>query len=415
MTRKDKKRESRGVHEDGKFTAATDYRKRRVKGLQIRNGKYYAQLWVELPNGKKSARRFALLDEEGEPCTSVVKAQASMDALRHKLKSGKAAAIGKKPNLEAAVAEYLESQSYLSKAPETRSKESRCLEFWVDRLGPNARLETIGKQHVANYKECRLKGGLFAGTRLEPAHPRTAQIDMLIFRNFLKYAEERNWIAEIPSFPKWRRMEIPKPPKRSLLDPNQFNTLIESCSGHKNGPQMKDLLLLLAYSGAREQEALSLRWPHVDFKNEVLHIGADENFKSGSINIGVGGDTKTGVGREIEFNPQLKAHLKEMNKRRAPDSEWLFPSPQRGTKDQRITNFRATLSLVRSTAKLTDFSFHDLRHLFISYCVMGGIPIMTIARWVGHKDGGVLIGKTYGHLLKEHLVKQAAKVKIAIS
>jgi integrase len=103
-----------------------------------------------------------------------------------------------------------------------------------------------------------------------------------------------------------------------------------------------------------------------------------------------------------------------MENRRAPDCEWLFPSPQRGTKDQRITNFRGTLSLVRNTSKLSDFSFHDLRHLFISYCVMGGIPIMTVARWVGHKDGGVLIGKTYGHLLKTHLVEQAAKVKIAV-
>lgn len=36
---------------------------------------------------------------------------------------------------------------------------------------------------------------------------------------------------------------------------------------------------------------------------------------------------------------------------------------------------------------------------------------MTIAKWVGHQDGGVLIGKVYGHLSKnEHAQLQAQRV-----
>jgi integrase len=54
--------------------------------------------------------------------------------------------------------------------------------------------------------------------------------------------------------------------------------------------------------------------------------------------------------------------------------------------------------------------FHDLRHYFISMCVMSGIDFMTIAQWVGHQDGGVLIGKVYGHLLPEHRQRMAEKV-----
>lgn len=41
---------------------------------------------------------------------------------------------------------------------------------------------------------------------------------------------------------------------------------------------------------------------------------------------------------------------------------------------------------------------------------MSGINYMTIARWVGHKDGGVLIGKVYGHLSNEHAQAQAARL-----
>ena len=56
-------------------------------------------------------------------------------------------------------------------------------------------------------------------------------------------------------------------------------------------------------------------------------------------------------------------------------------------------------------------AFHDLRHHFISYCVMSGIDYMTIAEWVGHRDGGILIGKVYGHLADSHKKQQAQRVK----
>src|SRR5438046_8330605 len=41
---------------------------------------------------------------------------------------------------------------------------------------------------------------------------------------------------------------------------------------------------------------------------------------------------------------------------------------------------------------------------------MSGIDFMTIVRWGGHEDGGVLIGKVYGHLSNEHTQAQAARL-----
>jgi len=101
-----------------------------------------------------------------------------------------------------------------------------------------------------------------------------------------------------------------------------------------------------------------------------------------------------------------------MKTRKAPDSSWLFPSPQRGKKDIHLRTFRETLKLARVKAKLEKFGFHDCRHYFISMSVMAGIDNMTIARWVGHKDGGVLIGKVYGHLTDEHTQRQAQKLSL---
>jgi len=112
----------------------------------------------------------------------------------------------------------------------------------------------------------------------------------------------------------------------------------------------------------------------------------------------------------VDFNPKLKAHLEAMKKRKAPDTDWLFPSPQRGKKDIPAKTFKGSLDLVRERAEMPNFNFHDCRHHFISMCVMSGVDFMTIAAWVGHKDGGVLIGKVYGHLANEHRKAMAQKV-----
>jgi integrase len=62
---------------------------------------------------------------------------------------------------------------------------------------------------------------------------------------------------------------------------------------------------------------------------------------------------------------------------------------------------------------LQRITHHDLRHLFATICIENGVDIPTVSRWLGHKDGGVLALKTYGHLRREHSMAQALKVNFA--
>lgn len=165
----------------------------------------------------------------------------------------------------------------------------------------------------------------------------------------------------------------------------------------KNSEEFVDYIKLLTYSGACRNEALGLRWTDVDFEHEQLTIGET-------------GDTKNRTARIVDFNPKLREHLREMELRKAPDSEWLFPSPQRGKKDSGARSFHESLKLVRTQAGMPGFQFHDCRHHFISMAVMSGVDFMTIAAWVGHRDGGVLIGKVYGHLANGHRKAMAERV-----
>ena len=63
-------------------------------------------------------------------------------------------------------------------------------------------------------------------------------------------------------------------------------------------------------------------------------------------------------------------------------------------------------------AGLPSLSHHDFRHLFATRCIQSGVDIPTVARWLGHQDGGALLAKTYFHLVDEHSRRMAAKVVI---
>ena len=400
------------------FIAARDSRNRRVPGLYVRNDRYYAQLWVDLGNGRKSARRFPLRDEEGQPVRSLLAAKDAVLSLRESRKKNALPKTGLKPAFSNFAAEYLKMASTSQKRTGTQEREAASLELWCAHLR-TVRIDRITTPMIKDFVEMRLRGCTLRSKRYDPASPRTVAIDMIALRNVLNAAIDADYIRELPRFP---RLSVPPPPRRPLLAPAEFTRLLKSCSDTKpngdpltkNGEQLRDYLRLLAFTGAREKEALRLRWSHVDFKHRRIFIGADENFIASAMTIGSGGTAKNRASRVVDFNPQLEALLKEMNARRAPDSGWLFPSSQRGHSDNRARTLRESFNLVREKAELPNVGFHDLRHLFCSFCVMAGVDFMTIAEWLGHKDGGILIGKVYGHLLDEHRQKMASKVTIAL-
>jgi integrase len=398
------------------FIPARDSRNRRVPGLCTRNERYYAQLWIDLGNGKKSARRLPLLDENKEPIRSLAVAKDALVSLRQHRKQNTLPQRGRRPTFAAFAAQYLQMASTRHKRKRTQEKEAAAIELWQAHLG-GVRVDQISTPMIKDFVEKRLNGCRLRGKQYEPAAPRTVALDLIALRNVLNAAIDSDHIRELPRFP---RVKVPPPPRRPLITPEEFKNLLTCCfatkAGHepltKNGQQLNDFLRLLAFTGAREQEALRLRWSHVDFERRRIFIGADETFTATAMTIGSGGTSKNRASRIVDFNPQLQELLREMHSRCAPDSDWLFPSPQRGEKDIHAKTLRESFNLVRAKAELPNVGFHDLRHLFCSFSVMAGIDFMTVASWLGHKDGGILIGKVYGHLLDEHRQSMAGKLII---
>ena len=394
-----------------------DNRKHAIRGLWRRNGKFLARITVEADDGSKKVSWVTL------SATSAAEAQEEFRKLLVERSENRLRHIGRAPMFgEFYDQTYLPMLQASGKKPDTIITEKTHYKRWKGALG-HLRLDKIRPSHIQDVLN-KLRA---------VRSPRTCNVALVCLRHVLKAAKRDGYLKVLPTEDiAWQRTEQKS---RCLFTREDMDRFCEAAlAASKNGQQFADYLRLLSLTGAREQEAIKLRWPDVSFERKLLTIGADA-------------DTKNREARHVDFNSELETHLKAMQARRAPDSEWLFPSPQRGDRDDRAKTLRESLLLTRAAVgwicqdckkvtfgketpkacpqcqgtrlefkervlsdHLQKFGFHDCRHHFISYAVMSGIDFMTIARWVGHKDGGILIGKVYGHLSNEHAQAQAARM-----
>lgn len=361
------------------FQAVFDSRKRKIIGLWRRGSRYYAQLRIDLGNGRTAPRRIAL------DADNLDQAKAALEKKRTERTDGNLPAIGFRPKFDDFARAYLESATLAQKKVSTQGIERQAINRWIAHFG-GVRLDKITAPMFHSYREKRLAMGRAA---------RTVNLDVIAARNVLKLAVERGLIERLPEV---RQLRQKPSERRPLMTKAQFLALLAAATdATKNAALFRFYLRFLALTGAREVEALAVRWRDVDFKRAIVTIGN-------------GGVAKNHKARDVDFSPELLALLTEMSAGRPPDSSWLFPSPQRGRKDIPAMSLRDSLNQVRKAAGLPWAGFHDLRHFFASECVMAGIDFMTIASWLGHSDGGVLVGKVYGHLAETH--KKAAAQKL---
>jgi integrase len=178
-----------------------------------------------------------------------------------------------------------------------------------------------------------------------------------------------------------------------LPEHDEFLRLVESIgsAGAWCSRDCADLVRFLAFGGFRKGEAGAITWADCDFeKREIV----------------VRGDAETGT--------------KNWTIRRVPMIPDMLELLQRLRQDRQEEPLTAHVMKVRECQKAIDsackklgttrFTHHDLRHLFATRCIESGVDIPTVSRWLGHKDGGALAMKVYGHLRDEHSVDMAQRV-----
>lgn len=168
----------------------------------------------------------------------------------------------------------------------------------------------------------------------------------------------------------------------------QFKQLVAAIRASDGRPDSQrkakpgaDLVELLAYSGCRVAEATSLRWSDMSFERNCITITGGET------------GTKNHESRTVPMTDALRELLlRVQTENQAQPSDLISP----------IKDAKKSLRTACRRLGFPQFTHHDFRHFFATTCIEAGVDIPTISKWLGHKDGGALAMKVYGHLRQEH-------------
>ena len=143
----------------------------------------------------------------------------------------------------------------------------------------------------------------------------------------------------------------------------------KSCS-----PWVIAAIRLLAFTGARRNEILTLRWEHFSEEHESLFLP----------------DSKTGR-KAIHLNAPALALLQTIP--RLEGNPYVICGERPG---RHLVNIEKPWRRIRGAAKLDDVRLHDLRHSFASVAASDGQSLIVIGKMLGHSQPATTA--RYAHL-----------------
>lgn len=188
---------------------------------------------------------------------------------------------------------------------------------------------------------------------------------------------------------KLKRVSIPD--KESPIPSREDVTrLIESIRSQKKSKseESADYVAFLSFAGCRHGQAKAFLWEHDE--GDWLKFPA-----------GVTG-TKGASTRRLPISPPLRTILDRI-KSRCENADASLPI-------FKIATPRIALDNACERLGISHLRIHDLRHFFATHAIESGVDIPTVAKWLGHKDGGRLLMKRYSHLRDDHSLASAAKL-----
>jgi len=180
----------------------------------------------------------------------------------------------------------------------------------------------------------------------------------------------------------------------------QFRKLIASL------PEPVNVMALVAGAlGLRVSELVALRWEDIDWRRKQITI--QRKFTHGALGI-----TKTAASEAVLHLDDGIARVLRSWKRRAPESDWLFPSPRTGAVRSASMLLQKNLKPVVEKLELGRVTWHTLRHACRSWLSGAGISATTQKDLLRHSDIGTTLhyGKTPSEDMRRAHDKIATKL-----
>jgi integrase len=258
----------------------------------------------------------------------------------------------------------------------------------VHRLNPFFKgmlVKAIKSEAVENWKIKR-------GANLAP---RTYNIELETLKLIFRYAlEVKRLLLDNPAENLKRRKQL----KTSAVIPTkkEFSALVKELHESPQAGEAANLVEFLGYSGCRLGEAIEVKWRDVNFQVNTLLITGGE--------LG----TKNHEQRTIPLFQPLRTLLERLRA-----ETFAGKTLDHAALSKKLFNIKKSLQAIQAACQrlgLHRFGHHSMRHFFCSNAIEAGVDFKTMAEWLGHKDGGALVAKTYSHLRAEHSTAMAKRI-----
>ncbi len=138
--------------------------------------------------------------------------------------------------------------------------------------------------------------------------------------------------------------------------------------------QLHDITVLGLYAGLRADEIFSLKWRDIDLANGLISIK----------------DPKNGTNRAAYINAPIREVMLRRKEEGESKNSFIFKS-RKGEKIREVSNgFDRAVEKLEFNNGVDDprdrVVFHTTRHTFASWLAMGGTPLGSIQKLMGHKN-----------------------------
>jgi integrase len=266
----------------------------------------------------------------------------------------------------------------------------------ISHLG-DKRLTEIGPIDIERYKQDRRKPDE-KGKR-----PRNVTInnELAVYGAIRTYAKHLKYPVQ-----EFRLVVLPVRNKRRMIVWNEEQVLKLYAEMKKLSPHLLAVVVFLANTGCREDEALALEPENVDFERKVVRIWASEpeHAQDDDTVDAVLTDeddewtTKSARNREVPIGDALLPVLQEqVEAAKENDCKFVFPTLAWGRYAVWPHN---QFDRARKAAGLRGGP-HTLRHTYASHFLRNKPDLYLLAQILGHSHGRVT--ELYAHLLPDHL------------
>lgn len=238
-------------------------------------------------------------------------------------------------------------------------------EHWRNRFGGFALIH-ITSEMIVKERQYLIDTPAVRGTQRNPS---TVNRYMAVLSSTLSYAvKQLRWIGENPCNNLLKLKESRG--RDRVLTEEEVGRLLAACRASKS-PYLYSIVLIALTTGARRGEILNLEWRHVDFENCLANIK----------------ETKNGRPRSVPLVEPIIEELKKIHAVRSVHKPLVFASL---TAFGRIDTKKAWQEALKR-AKIVDYHFHDLRHLYATFAAAQGASNVELCTAMGHRTLGMLL------------------------